>query len=303
MARVIPFDGYAREDVLKTAACLEEHFPHSIARAVVSQAEREGLAHREKHSTVEYLAAHGIISRIEDERLLLGSAHFVIEDNGIRPTPEQQEIIDRELTRSSVLFLAAGERLAGILCIEDPLRPDAREIVRALHRSGACRVVMLTGDNERVARTVAKEVGVDDVRAQLLPEDKTQIIKDLKGSGHVVVMIGDGINDSPALSEADVGVAMKSGADIAREVADVVSMCNELRAILVARRLGEGTMRKIRRNYAWIVGVNSLLLALGVGGIISPTTGALLHNLTTIGAGAYGMMPILKAGDETGEDV
>ncbi|MCR4817480.1 MAG: heavy metal translocating P-type ATPase [Fretibacterium sp.] len=293
VAKVIPFGSWERDEVLRTAACLEEHFPHSIARAVVRQAEIESLQHHEKHSTVEYLAAHGIVSRIGDERLLLGSAHFIFEDNGVIPTPEQQKIIDGEANRYSILYLAAGERLAGILCIEDPLRPDARDTVRHLHNAGVRRIVMLTGDNKRVARSVADKLEVDDVRAQLLPEDKTRIVEELKEESRGVVMVGDGVNDSPALAAADVGVSMKSGADIAREVADLVLTENRLGAIMEARRLGEGMMRKIYRNYTFIVGANSLLLALGVCGVISPAVSALLHNLATVGSGVYALTPIL----------
>ena len=296
VAKVIPFDEWERDEVLCMAACLEEHFPHSIARAVVRRAEEEGLQHSERHSTVEYLAAHGIISRIGDKRLLLGSAHFIIEDNSVIPTPEQQAVIDRESDRYSVLYLAAGEKLAGIICIEDPLRSDARDTVRRLHDSGVRRIVMLTGDNVRVARSVAAEMEIDEVRAQLLPEDKTRIVAEMKdGSG--VVMVGDGVNDSPALAGADVGVAMKSGADIAREVADIVLTGNRLGAILDARSLGTGVMRKIYRNYALIVGANSLLLALGVSGVISPASSALLHNLSTVAAGVYALTPVLPHGN------
>ena len=302
VTKVIPFEGWERDEVLRTAACLEEHFPHSIARAVVHQAEIEGLQHIEKHSTVEYLAAHGIVSRIGDERLLLGSAHFIIEDNNVFPTPEQQKIIDGEADRYSILYLAAGERLAGIICIEDPIRPDAQDTVRRLHHAGVRRIVMLTGDNDRVARSVASKLDVNEVRAQLLPEDKTRIIAELKEGSRGVVMVGDGVNDSPALAGADVGVAMKSGADIAREVADLVLTGNRLGAILDARRLGDGVMRKIYRNYVFIVSANSLLLALGVSGVISPAVSALLHNLSTVGAGIYALTPILPQRTSHGND-
>jgi Cu2+-exporting ATPase len=291
VAKVVPFEGYTRETVLRTAACLEEHFPHSIARAVVKQAEKEGLSHREEHSTVEYAVAHGIASRLRGEKVLIGSAHFVFEDEGVTCTVEQREVIDREAEKHSVLFLAVGGGLAGILCIEDPLREDALDIVSRLHEVGITRVVMLTGDNFRVAKNVAEAIGIDEVRAQLLPADKTEVVKLLKRTGKVV-MVGDGVNDSPALAAADVGVAMCGGADIAQEVADVILSENRLHALIDARKLGTGVMEKIYRNYAFIVGANSLLLALGLSGAITPTLSALLHNLATIGASVYSLAPI-----------
>ncbi|MDR2137810.1 MAG: heavy metal translocating P-type ATPase, partial [Synergistaceae bacterium] len=221
VAEVVSFEGYSRETVLRTAACLEEHFPHSIARAVVKQAEKEKLSHREEHSTVEYAVAHGIASRIEGEKVLIGSAHFVFEDEGVTCTPEQRELIDRKSDRYSLLYLAVGGRLAGLLCVEDPLREDARRVVKQLHEAGIARIVLLTGDNLRVAKNAAEATGIDEVHAQLLPADKTEAVKRLKSLGKVI-MVGDGINDSPALAAADVGIAMCSGADIAQEVADVV---------------------------------------------------------------------------------
>jgi Cu2+-exporting ATPase len=299
VARVIPFEGHTRETVLRTAACLEEHFPHSIARAVVRQAERENLSHREEHSTVEYAMAHGIASRLRGEKVLIGSAHFVFEDEGVACTAEQQEIVDREAERYSVLFLAVGGRLAGILCIEDPLRGEACDVVNRLRGEGIVRIAMLTGDSLRVARSVAGELGIDEVLAQLLPEDKTKIVKRLKSEGGVI-MVGDGINDSPALAAADVGVAMRSGADIAQEVADVILSENRLGGIIDARRLGVGVMKKIYRNYFFIVGTNSLLLALGLSGTITPAMSALLHNLSTIGASIYSLKPILEKSSERG---
>ncbi|MDR3231018.1 MAG: heavy metal translocating P-type ATPase [Synergistaceae bacterium] len=310
VARVVPFDGYTREEVLRTAACLEEHFPHSIARAVVRQAEKERLSHREEHSTVEYAVAHGIASRIpnlgrdlpgdSNQKVLIGSAHFVFEDEGVGCTPEQREVIDRESEKCSVLFLAVGGRLAGILCIEDPLREDARDVVRRLRETGITRFAMLTGDNLRVAENVAGAIGVEEVWAQLLPEDKAEVVKQLK-KDRKVVMVGDGINDSPALASADVGVAMRSGADIAQEAADVVLSDNRLHALVDARRLSVGAMEKIYRNYAFIVGANSLLLGLGLSGTITPAMSALLHNLATIGSSLYSLTPILEKPCESDE--
>ena len=295
VAEVVPFEGYDHDEVLRTAACLEEHFPHSLARAVVRQAELEALSHKEKHSTIEYIAAHGIVSHIGADKVLLGSAHFVFEDMGIVPSPEQQAIIERKRGERSMLYLAIGDRLAGFLCIEDPLRQDAAETIRRLHDTGVKRVVMLTGDNPYVARAVAGRVGVDETMAQLLPEDKTRLVKQWKQEGGSVVMVGDGINDSPALAAADVSIAMRSGADITQAVADIVLTDNRLTAIADARLLGAKVMQKIRRNYTFIVGANTLLLALGTGGAITPGTAALLHNLVTLGAGAFSLTPLLPS--------
>ncbi|MDR1378621.1 MAG: heavy metal translocating P-type ATPase [Synergistaceae bacterium] len=293
VAEVLPFEGYSREMVLRTAACLEEHFPHSIAQAVVKQAEKEKLSHREEHSTVEYAVAHGIASRIQGEKVLIGSSHFIFEDEAVICTPEQKELIGRKSDKYSLLYLAVGGKLAGVLCIEDPLREDARQIVKQLHEVGIVRVVMLTGDNRQVAENVAEMIGIDEVHAQLLPADKTKAINQLKKLGKVV-MVGDGINDSPALAAADVGIAMCSGADIAQEVADVVLSENRLQGIVDVRKLSTRAMSKIYRNYAFIVGVNSLLLALGLGGAITPAVSALLHNLATIASSVYSLTPVLK---------
>ncbi|MDR3280152.1 MAG: heavy metal translocating P-type ATPase [Synergistaceae bacterium] len=292
VAEIIPLRGYSRKDVLRMAACLEEHFPHSVARAVVKLAEREDVHHREEHSSVEYVVAHGVVSRIGDETVLIGSAHFVFDDARVTCTPGERAMVDEKSGRYSVLLLAVGGALAGILCVEDPLREDAYGIVGRLREAGVRRVAMLTGDNARGAANVARMLGIDDVRAQLLPEGKTEAIKRMKENG-AVVMVGDGVNDSPALSAADVSVAMRSGADIAREVADIVLTENRLGGIIDARRLSVGVMRKIYTNYAFIVGANSLLLLLGLAGRITPGVSALLHNLATIGSGVYSLAPIL----------
>ena len=299
VAKVIPFGGRVREEVLRTAACLEEHFPHSVARAVVKLAEKEKLSHREEHSTVEYAVAHGIVSRLRGKKVLIGSAHFLLEDEGITCTAEQREILDRETEQYSVLLLGAGDSLAGILCIEDPLREDAADVVKRLRQEGISRIVMLTGDNPRVAGNIARRVGIDEVRAKLLPEDKARIIKELKVGGQVI-MVGDGINDSPALAAADMGVAMRGSADVARETADVVLSENNLSVLVDLRRLGKGTMEKIHRNFAWIIGTNSILLALGLGGIITPATSALLHNASTVASGIHSLKPVLKEDHKDG---
>jgi Cu2+-exporting ATPase len=299
VAKVIPFGGRTREEVLRTAACLEEHFPHSVARAVVKGAEKENLSHREEHSTVEYAVAHGIASLLRGEKVLIGSAHFVLEDEGVSCTAEQREILNRETERYSVLLLAAGKNLAGILCIEDPLRKEASTVVKRLREEGISRIVMLTGDNARVADNIARRVGIDEVHAELLPEDKARIIKELKGRGRVI-MIGDGINDAPALAAADMGIAMRGAADVARETADAALSENRMSVLVDLRRLGKGTMEKIYRNFAWIIGANSILLALGLGGIITPATSALLHNASTVASGVYSLKQVLKLNHKDG---
>jgi Cu2+-exporting ATPase len=266
---------------------------------VVKEAERENLSHAEEHSTVEYAVAHGIASRIRGEKVLIGSAHFVLEDESVSCTAEQREILDRETERYSVLLLAAGKTLAGILCVEDPLREEAGEVVRHLRQEGISRIVMLTGDNARVADNIARRVGIGEVRAELLPEDKARIVKQLKSEGRVI-MVGDGINDSPALAAADMGIAMRGAADVARETADVALSENRLSVLIDLRRLGRGTMKKIYRNFAWIIGANSILLALGLAGIITPATSALLHNASTVASGIYSLQPVLKENRKDG---
>lgn len=302
VAKVVPFGRFSREEVLRTAACLEEHFPHSVARAVVRQAEKELLSHREEHSEVEYLLAHGIASRLHGERLLIGSAHFVLEDESIPFSEEQRRVAENEERAYSVLYLACAGEPMGLVCVEDPLREESLLIVPKLKREGFSRIVMLTGDSARAAHNVAEVLGIEDVRPRLLPDQKTQIIADLKRDAVKVVMVGDGINDSPALSASDVGVAMKSGADIAREVADIVLTDNRLEGLLDARRLGSGVMKKINRNYAFIAGANSTLLALGLMGWITPVTSALLHNLATVGASTYSLLPILRETSKNREE-
>lgn len=290
---VVPFDGFDRDEVLRTAACLEEHFPHSIARAVVRKAEEEGIAHREEHSQVEYAVAHGIVSRLRGERVVLGSAHFVFEDEGIPRNASQDAVIHRELGRHSVLYLAIGGRLAGIVCVDDPVRPEAHGVVTDLKKEGIDRLVMLTGDHARVAGHVGALLGLDDARAELLPEEKTAFVRHLRDAGRRVIMVGDGINDSPALAAADVGISMKSGADITREVADVLLLDDRLGGVVTARRLGSAVMRKIRGNCRWIIGINSVLLFLGLSGGLSPAASALLHNIATVGASLYAIRPVL----------
>lgn len=293
LVKVVPFGDFSREDVLRIAACLEEHFPHSIARAVVSEAQREGVEHSEMHEAVEYVTAHGITSRLDGSDLRLGSAHFIFEDSGVVPTEQERETIERESAHHSMLFLASGDRLVGALCIDDPIRPHAGEAVRRLRESGIDRIIMMTGDTERTAASVGAEVGVDEVMARMLPEDKTEAIRTMADSGRVVIMVGDGINDSPSLASASVGIAMRDGADIARETADMVLTGSDLDSLVDIRSLGSGVMRKIRRSVACVVGINSLLIVLGITGVLTPSLSALLHNMVTVAAGSYSMLPIL----------
>ena len=294
VADVIPFAGYTRKQVLRTSACLEEHFPHSIARAVVKCAEDENLKHREDHAEVEYAVAHGIVSHIKGKRVIIGSEHFVFEDEHTPKTAAQSEVIEGMSRRCSRLYLAIGGELAGVICIEDPLREEARRVISELRGEGIKRIVMLTGDNYHTAEHVAGELGIDRFEARLLPEQKTAYIQKLRDEGARVIMIGDGINDSPALSAADVGIAMKESADIAREVSDVVLTSNSLDSVVTARRLSTGVMRRVQSNYTFIVAVNSMLLALGLFGAITPTASALLHNSSTIGASIRSMRPLLS---------
>ena len=297
VARVVPFNGWTREQVLRTSACLEEHFPHSIARAVVKRAEEEKLKHREEHAEVEYAVAHGIVSRIGDSRAIIGSEHFVLEDEKIPVLADDAAAIEALPPTQSLLYLAIGGRLAGVICIEDPLREEARDVIRELREDGIGKILMLTGDNRRSAQDAASSLGLDFFEPSLLPEQKTEYVKRLRASGAKVIMVGDGINDSPALGASDVGIAMKESADIAREVSDVILTKGDLRSVITARRLAAGTMKRIYDNYVFIVLVNSALLALGLGVVIAPSTSAFLHNASTICASVRSMTPVLGGCD------
>lgn len=282
VVEVVPFNGESRHEMLKIAACLEEHFPHSVANAVVKAAQERGIVHREMHSEVEYVVAHGIASRIGEKRAVIGSAHFIFEDEGVEIRPEDQPLFE-DLSRSvSWLYLGLGGVLSAAIGISDPLRPEARLTVQALHAEGIGKEVMLTGDNRRVAKAVADELGIDEYRAEVLPEDKAAFIKAEHEAGRCVIMIGDGINDTPALSLADVGVAVGSGAVIAREVADVTIAAEDLRELVWLKRLSDALMRRINRNYRFVMGFNGALILLGAFGLLAPAASALLHNSSTI---------------------
>ena len=293
VAQVVPFGGHREADMLRLAACLEEHYPHSMANAVVEEAKRQGLTHEEYHSQVQYVVAHGISSMVEDKKVIIGSAHFVFEDEGCCIPEGEQEKYDALPAAYSHLYLCIDGELAAVICIHDPLRREAKDAVKALHESGFTNVVMMTGDNRRTAEAVAAEVGVDAVYAEVLPEDKAAFIRQEKEKGHTVIMVGDGVNDSPALSEADAGIAISTGAAIAREIADITVASEDLFALVTLRRLGEALMERIHGSYRFIVGFNLALIALGVAGVLPPTTSALLHNGSTLGISLRNMTDLL----------
>lgn len=293
VARIVTFGGRDSREVLRLAACLEEHFPHSIANAVVAEARRQGLAHDEKHTKVEYVVAHGIASSIDGERCVIGSRHFVLEDEKCVFPEEEEEKIGALPDDCSHLYLAIGGEVAAVLCIADPVREEAPEVIRELHELGIRNVVMMTGDSERTARSVAAKVGVDAYRAEVLPEDKAEFIRRAHEAGHKVIMVGDGVNDSPALSEADAGIAISAGAAIAREIADITISADDLRELVVLRRLSQALTKRINKNYRMIVSVNTFLIAMGVAGVMAPTTTALLHNLSTLLIGTGSMTNLL----------
>ncbi|WP_300270630.1 heavy metal translocating P-type ATPase [uncultured Flavonifractor sp.] len=289
VAQVVPFGGKEEAEMLRLAACLEEHFPHSMANAVVEEAKRRGLRHEEYHSKVEYLVAHGIASTVDEERVLIGSAHFVFEDEGCIIPDGEQERFDALPPEYSHLYLAVGGQLAAVICISDPLREEAKEVLSALRALGITSTVMLTGDSYRTAAAIAAQVGVDDFRAGVLPADKAEYVARLRREGHTVLMVGDGINDSPALSEADAGIAISDGAAIAREIADITIAADSLWELVELRRIAMALMARIHSNYRFVIGFNGALIALGVAGVLPPATSATLHNLSTLGVSLRSM--------------
>ena len=289
VAQVVPFGGKEEAEMLRLAACLEEHFPHSMANAVVEEAKRRGLRHEEYHSKVEYLVAHGIASTVDGERVLIGSAHFVFEDEGCVIPEGEQERFDALPPEYSHLYLAVGGQLAAVICISDPLREEAKEVLSALRALGITSTVMLTGDSYRTAAAIAAQVGVDDFRAGVLPADKAEYVARLRREGHTVLMVGDGINDSPALSEADAGIAISDGAAIAREIADITIAADSLWELVELRRIAMALMARIHSNYRFVIGFNGTLIALGVAGVLPPATSATLHNLSTLGVSLRSM--------------
>lgn len=289
VAQVVSFGGKEESEMLRLAACLEEHFPHSMANAVVEEAKRRGLRHEEYHSKVEYLVAHGIASTVDEERVLIGSAHFIFEDEGCVIPEGEQERFDALPPEYSHLYLAVGGQLAAVICISDPLREEAKEVLSTLRALGVTNTVMLTGDSYRTAAAIAAQVGVDDFRAGVLPADKAEYVARLRREGHTVLMVGDGINDSPALSEADAGIAISDGAAIAREIADITIAADSLWELVELRRIAMALMARIHSNYCFVIGFNGTLIALGVAGVLPPATSATLHNLSTLGVSLRSM--------------
>ena len=294
VAQIVPFGGHREADMLRLAACLEEHYPHSMANAVVEEAKRRGLTHEEYHSQVQYVVAHGISSMVENKKVIIGSAHFVFEDEGCCIPEGEQEKYDALPAAYSNLYLCIDGELAAVICIHDPLRREAKDAVKALHESGFTNVVMMTGDNRRTAESVAAEVGVDAVYAEVLPEDKAAFIRQEKEKGHTVIMVGDGVNDSPALSEADAGIAISTGAAIAREIADITVASEDLFELVTLRKLSEALMDRIHGSYRFIVAFNLSLITLGVAGVLPPAISALLHNTSTLGIGLKNMTDLLE---------
>ncbi len=293
VAQVIPFGGRSQAEMLRLAACLEEHFPHSMANAVVQAAREQGLTHEEMHSQVEYLVAHGIASTVNGQRVVIGSAHFVFEDEGCTVPTGEEEAFETLPRQYSHLYLAVGGVLAAVICIADPLRTEAAAVVSFLRHLGVKKIVMLTGDSERTAAAIAGQVGVDEYRSEVLPEDKASFVQSEREQGRVVVMIGDGINDSPALSAADVGVAISDGAAIAREIADITIAADDLTELVKLRLLSERLMDRIRSNYRFVISFNSGLIALGTLGILAPAASAMLHNLSTLALSLHSMTSLL----------
>ena len=293
VADIVTFGGHDSDSMLRLAACLEEHYPHSMANAVVEEAKKRGLSHEEYHSKVQYVVAHGISSMVNGEKVIIGSAHFVFEDEGCVIPDGEREKFDSLPSEYSHLYLCISGSLAAVICIYDPLRAEAHDAIKALHGCGISKVVMMTGDNKTTASAVAARVGVDEYHAEVLPEDKAEFIRSEKAAGHTVIMIGDGVNDSPALSEADAGIAINTGAAIAKEIADITIASESLFEIVTLRRLSTALMARIHRNYRFIVGFNLMLIVLGVGSVIPPTTSALLHNMSTLAISLRSMTDLL----------
>lgn len=286
---VVPFDDRSKDELLRIAACLEEHFPHSIANAVVNAAVKKNLVHEELHSKVEYIVAHGIATTINDKRAVIGSYHFVMEDEKCEIPEDKMEEFKNLPTEYSHLYLAIENKLSAVILIEDPLRREAVKTIKKLKKLGTSKVVMMTGDSERTAKAIAKKVGVDEYYSEVLPEDKAKFVEKEVDAGRCVIMVGDGINDSPALSKADVGIAISNGAQVAREIADITVDGEDLEQIVTLIKISKKLMKKIHRNYREIVGINSALIILGVAGVLPPTTSALLHNTSTLAIGLNSM--------------
>lgn len=291
--QVVAFNGMSENELLRIAACLEEHFPHSMAKAVVQAAVERRLVHEELHSKVEYIVAHGISSKINDKKVVIGSYHFVFEDEKCAVPDGMMEAFEKLPSECSHLFMAIDYELAAVICIEDPLREEAANVIRELKEAGISKVVMMTGDSDRTAKAIASRVGVDEYYSEVLPEDKASFVEAEKKAGRKVIMIGDGINDSPALSAADIGIAISDGAEIAREIADITVGADSLNELVTLKLISNGLMKRIHKNYRFIVSFNTGLILLGVAGILQPATSALLHNTSTLMIGLKSMQDIL----------
>lgn len=290
---VVSFNGDSKENLLRLAACMEEHFPHSMAKAVMDAAKERGLTHEEMHSKVEYIVAHGISTTVDGRKAIIGSHHFVFEDENCTIPVGKEELFRNLPEEYSHLYLGIEGKLAAVICIEDPLRPEAPEVVKALRKAGFTQIVMMTGDSDRTAKAIATRVGVDKYYSEVLPEDKAKFVEEAKAQGRKVLMVGDGINDSPALSAADVGIAISDGAELAREIADITIGADDLSVMVTLKEISNGLMDKIHKNYRRIVGINGSLIALGVTGVIQPTMSALLHNTSTLLIGMDSMKSVL----------
>ena len=290
---VVSFNGDSKENLLRLAACMEEHFPHSMAKAVMDAAKERGLTHEEMHSKVEYFVAHGISTTVDGRKAIIGSHHFVFEDEKCTIPVGKEELFRNLPEEYSHLYLGIEGKLAAVICIEDPLRPEAPEVVKALRKAGFTQIVMMTGDSDRTAKAIAARVGVDKYYSEVLPEDKAKFVEEAKAQGRKVLMVGDGINDSPALSAADVGIAISDGAELAREIADITIGADDLSVMVTLKEISNGLMDKIHKNYRRIVGINGSLIALGVTGVIQPTMSALLHNTSTLLIGMDSMKSVL----------
>ena len=292
---VIPMSRrYKRDDILRMAACIEEHFAHSIATAIVKQAEEEGLKHEEDHSEVQYIVAHGIVTEYDGKRAVIGSRHFLFDDENVKVTKTQEKKIEKNAKEHSVVYLAIDGKLEGIICIDDPVREEAKYVIEELKQLGIENVIMLTGDSESGAKSSAKALGITEYKSQVLPEDKSRIVEELQAEGKTVIMVGDGINDSPALAAADISVSMKNSSDIAREVADISLLSDDLYDLVTLRKLSVGMLDKINSNYRNIVAVNGSLLVLGVLGVIPPSTSSMIHNFSTMLFGVMSTKSVLK---------
>ncbi len=292
--KVVPLNGYTRDEVLRSAACIEEHFPHSVARAIVNKAKEEDLKHEEHHTEVEYIVAHGIATTLYGQKAHIGSRHFIVEDEKIPLTEEEEMLIKKESKGCSVIYFALDKKLAGFICIDDPVRPESKAVVAGLRAQGIKNIIMLTGDSEEAAGIIAAELGVDSYESQVLPEDKANIVGKLKAEGHKVIMVGDGINDSPALSAANVSISLHDSSDIAKQVANITLLDSDLTKLITARKLAKKLIKRIYNNFKFIAGFNSILLALGISNTLSQVATAFLHNASTVGVSTSSMRKYLS---------